>query len=802
VENVFSDIDANYEYRDELQVLYDRGTIVWDATGRFNPQALLNRDEFVGISMEVICERCIQPHTEFRFIEKYVNEDVYFDISNTNPYFYCVAEADDKNYVRWYGIGEVCQNGTSQIWERPFCPENTINLEEAIAVLLRNSWIFTIWDNSRVVENIRNGTITQTLWNDVLPADSDNNPYTFYGYLQKALEYEITEYDTLWNEKILKLLELDINWNVNPKKQITKEEFLRISYIALKSNSCSDIETSNLALDMIIWDKTCDWSNTSECTISELNDPEDTYDFESIIEWACESGINDPSGYIWRFQNLDSWNQQIRYWRYIDNYEFLSIWEWRIYLRVTDTCGNSSEIYSTIYIPDEETSEDEDVIDVDIFVYEDECSANIDCDTIDFYREDPDEDDIFDFEWEVETSCQTGIISYRWIFTHWETNNIFRYNGEYIDDIFLWTPWKWNIVLNVIDGCGQTGSETLTYIVPEIDDDWNYENYIDIDIDVYDDDCNLIDWCEEIFFDSQEENTDDIYDFHETIITSCTIVWFMYNWEFTRQWSNETYSFTTAYIDNFDFASVGVWDIILTVTDSCGQIASEEMTYVVVDTSDESLSVTIEADPISWFEDLEVGFLGIVHGGNWPYTYEWDFWDNWEWFSQGIDHLYINDGVYEVILTVTDINALTGTATVIVLVLDRDSCEQDSDSDGIVDCDDICPLVAWDVSNDGCPILERSCSNTCWCEQWYTCSDTNPLTCWWWVCLPDFDPETTCLFTPEVWWIYGNAVCLSCPCNTAIDFLADVRRCDLVFPAITSLNAREIYSRGNIWQVQ
>ena len=30
--------------------------------------------------MEVICERCIQPHTEYSFIEKYQNEDVYFDI--------------------------------------------------------------------------------------------------------------------------------------------------------------------------------------------------------------------------------------------------------------------------------------------------------------------------------------------------------------------------------------------------------------------------------------------------------------------------------------------------------------------------------------------------------------------------------------------------------------------------------------------------------------------------------------------------------------------------------------------------
>jgi hypothetical protein len=35
VENVFSDIDANYEYRDQLQTLYDRGMILPNTTGRF-----------------------------------------------------------------------------------------------------------------------------------------------------------------------------------------------------------------------------------------------------------------------------------------------------------------------------------------------------------------------------------------------------------------------------------------------------------------------------------------------------------------------------------------------------------------------------------------------------------------------------------------------------------------------------------------------------------------------------------------------------------------------------------------------
>jgi len=145
--------------------------------------------------MEVICERCIQPHTEFKFIEAYANEDVYFDIDNTNPYFYCVAEADARSYVRGYDIGESCQNGTNKFDERPFCPLNRINLEEAVAVLLRNSGIFTIADNQRVISDIWSGRITENIANDVAPTDFEGNPYTFYGYIKKALAYSITVFD-------------------------------------------------------------------------------------------------------------------------------------------------------------------------------------------------------------------------------------------------------------------------------------------------------------------------------------------------------------------------------------------------------------------------------------------------------------------------------------------------------------------------------------------------------------------------------------------------------------------------------
>jgi len=365
VENVFSDIQSDYEYRDELQELYDRGMILPSDDGKFSPDEYLNRDEFVGISMEVICERCIQPHTEYSFIEKYQNQDVYFDIDSSNPYFYCVAEADDKNYVRWYDVSQSCENWVSQFWERPFCPLNRINLEEAVAVLLRNSGIFTISDNQSVVSQINNGSITQTLWNDVTPTDFEWNAYTFYWYIRKALDYEITEYDNFWNEKVLKLLETDFFGNINPQKQVTKEEFLKMSYIALKSNNCSEIVDDNLALSIDIWEKTCElWD--SDCITSQLDDPENTYDFTPDVEWFCDLWIDDPSGYSWRFYNTDNWDEFFHYGTFLDNIELSSEWVWRVFLTVRDNCGNSWEVYSTISV--------NEVIDIEIVVYDPVCT--------------------------------------------------------------------------------------------------------------------------------------------------------------------------------------------------------------------------------------------------------------------------------------------------------------------------------------------------------------------------------------------------------------------------------------------
>jgi len=50
--------------------------------------------------MEVTCRKCISPNTNFNLIKNYSTATTFYDVAKTNKYFYCIAEADDKGYVK------------------------------------------------------------------------------------------------------------------------------------------------------------------------------------------------------------------------------------------------------------------------------------------------------------------------------------------------------------------------------------------------------------------------------------------------------------------------------------------------------------------------------------------------------------------------------------------------------------------------------------------------------------------------------------------------------------------------------
>jgi hypothetical protein len=53
---------------------------------------------------------------------------------------------------------------------------------------------------------------------------------------------------------------------------------LRIAYVTLKANACSEKKDNGLSLEMNIFDKKCN-INDKDCLLSDLNDDSNIYDF-------------------------------------------------------------------------------------------------------------------------------------------------------------------------------------------------------------------------------------------------------------------------------------------------------------------------------------------------------------------------------------------------------------------------------------------------------------------------------------------------------------------------------------------
>jgi hypothetical protein len=65
-----------------------------------------------------------------------------------------------------------------------------------------------------------------------------------------------------------------------------------------------------------------------------------------------------------------------------------------------------------------------------------------------------------------------------------------------------------------------------------------------------------------------------------------------------------------------------------------------------------------------------------------------------------------------------------------------------------------------------------------------------------WLCLLD----DVCLLTLNG-GSFWNVTCNSCPCRYSVDFDSELRICDIVFPAITSRDGTEIYSKWDVYQI-
>lgn len=522
VEKIFSDIDSNYKYYNELQYLYDKWMIFPDESWRFNPNKLLDRDEFVWIMMEVSCEKCISPNTPYNLINKYWDKDsLFFDVNKNNKYFYCISEAEKSWYVKWYQPWTSCENWVNKENEAPFCPNNTIILEEAIAVILRASWILTNQEADLIRSRIFAWEIKEDLSEDIKPFNLDWSVYSFYPDFQKAISYEVLEYDNFWNQNVYKLVE-KIDNKIRPKQAVTKEKFLTIAYVALKANSCNIKQESNLWLAINIYDKSCSLSNIWTCKLSDLWLNEKVYDFYANVWLTPWDSITNPNSYIWRFYNYNTWEEIKKYWEFIDNYDFLEDWKYRVYLRVITDNWNTSEVYTDINIWNQNNLNIGDILNTKINI-----SANP-----------------ISWEWPLLVdfksivSDRSNIKSYNWDF--WDWNFSYWVNASHI----YREPWVYEVKLLVIDSWNNIYYSTLVINVYDynnnlLDSDWDW-------VPDSEDLCPLIPWTIENkwcpVFEDICNNNEDCKDWFFCNSWSCSpnpfAVWCEYNWGDLIYWNS------------------------------------------------------------------------------------------------------------------------------------------------------------------------------------------------------------------------------------------------------------------------
>ncbi|GAB0174816.1 MAG: hypothetical protein HHAS10_06950 [Candidatus Altimarinota bacterium] len=100
----------------------------------------------------------------------------------------------------------------------------------------------------------------------------------------------------------------------------------------------------------------------------------------------------------------------------------------------------------------------------------------------------------------------------------------------------------------------------------------------------------------------------------------------------------------------------------------------------------------------------------------------------------------------------------------------------DTDNDGVDDSLDACPTNPGNPSNGGCPLVGSFLGNI---------------------------EKNGCLMDQigQHGGIIIEPICESCPCPTSVSLGNNIRRCDMVFPAILSKDLSEIYSRGPLYQI-
>lgn len=299
----------------------------------------------------------------------------------------------------------------------------------------------------------------------------------------------------------------------------------------------------------------------------------------------------------------------------------------------------------------------------------------------------------------------------------------------------------------------------------------NSKNTISWDIKIYD--KNTPTSCNGIWEESKLNNqTESVYD----IIWYTESSWdFSYDWEFRNSTTWELRNTTGKCLSSYDLVNNGKRIIKLVIKDKKSSRSVTAYSQITVNKNQEKgkLKVNINANPILWEAPMPVSLTSTVTWAEWNINYTWDLWDTNYSDEKDPFHTYQNKWIYTVSLKVIDSKWNTWIAELAIEVLEN----IDTDWDSIKDKNDTCPKVYWPLSNKWCPILE-------------TYNNATKL-------------SNSCLSNKiqSNWWIEWTLMCNSCPCNYNVEFLASIRSCDILFPAITSPDKKTIFSRWSIYQI-
>jgi PKD repeat protein len=122
----------------------------------------------------------------------------------------------------------------------------------------------------------------------------------------------------------------------------------------------------------------------------------------------------------------------------------------------------------------------------------------------------------------------------------------------------------------------------------------------------------------------------------------------------------------------YDFSSAGTRNIQVRVTDTAGNEDTDSVQIQVNAASNEPPNAVANATPTSGPQPLNVGFssAGSSDPDGTIVTYAWDFDDSGSSGQEDPNHTFASAGVYDVTLTVTDNDGLTGSDVVRITVTD------------------------------------------------------------------------------------------------------------------------------------